>query len=172
MSKKLWKNYVKIGIFFVIAIISAVFLILAQQYDYPPIKSIRASCELSENWILTIEGKKEKKIIDLPYSTKENTAENLITIENRLPETNFSDGYLRLGSLQQEIRVYLDGEKIDTFETSILPFEDCCTIFVAKHPVTKPNINIIRRSEENLAEKIDELFETAINTVETIVVKP
>lgn len=62
MSKKLWKNYVKIGIFFVIAIISAVFLILAQQYDYPPIKSIRASCELSENWILTIEGKKERKL--------------------------------------------------------------------------------------------------------------
>ena len=45
-------------------------------------------------------------------------------------------------------------EKIDTYETSILPFEDCCTIFVAKHPVTKPNINVIRRSEENLAEKI------------------
>ena len=63
-------------------------------------------------------------------------------------------------------------EKIDTFETSILPFEDCCTIFVAKHPVTKPNINIIRRSEEKLAEKIDELMETAINTVETIIVKP
>ena len=63
-------------------------------------------------------------------------------------------------------------EKIDTFETSILPYEDCCTIFVAKHPVTKPNINIIRRSEENLSEKIDELFEEAIKTVETIVVKP
>ena len=62
-------------------------------------------------------------------------------------------------------------EKINTFETSILPFEDCCTIFVAKHPVTKPNINIIRRSEENLAEKIDELMEEAINTVETILVK-
>ena len=62
-------------------------------------------------------------------------------------------------------------EKIDTYETSILPFEDCCTIFVAKHPVTKPNINVIRRSEENLAEKIDELFEAAVNTVETIVVK-
>ena len=63
-------------------------------------------------------------------------------------------------------------EKIDTYETSILPFEDCCTIFVAKHPVTKPNLNIIRRSEENLSEKIDELFEQAIQTVETIVVKP
>ena len=63
-------------------------------------------------------------------------------------------------------------EKINTFETSILPFEDCCTIFVAKHPVTKPNINIIRRSEENLAEKIDELMEEAINSVETMIVKP
>ncbi len=62
-------------------------------------------------------------------------------------------------------------EKINTFETSILPFEDCCTIFVAKHPVTKPNINIIRRSEENLAEKIDALMEEALNTVETIVVE-
>ncbi len=63
-------------------------------------------------------------------------------------------------------------EKINTFETSILPFEDCCTIFVAKHPVTKPNINVIRRSEENLAEKIDELFEEAIRTVEVITVNP
>ena len=63
-------------------------------------------------------------------------------------------------------------EKINTYETSILPFEDCCTIFVAKHPVTKPNINIIRRSEENLKEKIDELFEEAVSTVERIVVKP
>ena len=38
-------------------------------------------------------------------------------------------------------------EKIDTYETSIQPYEDCCTIFVAKHPVTKPNIEVIRRSD-------------------------
>ena len=56
--------------------------------------------------------------------------------------------------------------KIDTYETSIQPFEDCCTIFVAKHPVTKPNIDVIRRSEENLNEKIDELMKQAIETVE------
>ena len=62
-------------------------------------------------------------------------------------------------------------ERINTFETSILPFEDCCTIFVAKHPVTKPNLNVIRRSEENLSEKIDELMAEALNTVETIVVE-
>lgn len=39
-------------------------------------------------------------------------------------------------------------EKIDTYRLSILPYEDCCTIFVAKHPVTKPNLNIIKRSSE------------------------
>lgn len=58
--------------------------------------------------------------------------------------------------------------KIGTYETSILPFEDCCTIFVAKHPVTKPNINIIKRSETSLEEKIEELMKTAIETTETI----
>ena len=62
-------------------------------------------------------------------------------------------------------------EKIDTYETSILPFEDCCTIFVAKHPVTKPNIGKIRKSEERLNEKIDELMREAIETTEVIVVK-
>ena len=61
-------------------------------------------------------------------------------------------------------------EKIDTYETSILPFEDCCTIFVAKHPVTKPNINIIKRSETKLLETIDELYARAIETDEVITV--
>ena len=55
-------------------------------------------------------------------------------------------------------------EKIGTYETSIQPFEDCCTIFVAKHPVTKPNLNIIQRDEHNLDDCIDELFKTAIET--------
>ena len=62
-------------------------------------------------------------------------------------------------------------EKIDTYETSIQPYEDCCTIFVAKHPVTKPNLERIEKSERNLDEKIDELMQTAIDTVETIMVK-
>lgn len=59
-------------------------------------------------------------------------------------------------------------EKIGTYETSVLHFEDCCTIFVAKHPVTKPNLKMIERSEEKLKEKIDEMVETAINTVEKV----
>ena len=60
-------------------------------------------------------------------------------------------------------------EKIGTYETSIEPFEDCCTIFVAKHPVTKPNVKMIRRSEEKLAEKIDDMVRTAVDTREILV---
>lgn len=56
--------------------------------------------------------------------------------------------------------------KINTYETSILPYEDCCTIFVAKHPVTKPNLQIIKRSEEKLQEKIDEMMKEAVETAE------
>ena len=62
-------------------------------------------------------------------------------------------------------------EKIGTYETSIQPFEDCCTIFVAKHPVTKPNLNIIRRHEKNLDEKIEDLVKTALETDEVIIVE-
>lgn len=62
-------------------------------------------------------------------------------------------------------------EKINTYETSILPFEDCCTIFVAKHPVTKPILEKIEKSELNLEEGIDELVQKAIDTVEVIKVK-
>ena len=61
--------------------------------------------------------------------------------------------------------------KIDTYETSIQPFEDCCTIFVAKHPVTKPNLEYIRKSEMKLQGIIDEMLKTALETVETILVE-
>ena len=59
-------------------------------------------------------------------------------------------------------------QKIDTYEVSIQPFEDCCTIFVAKHPVTKPNVERMEKSEQNLTEKIDELVRTAVETAEVI----
>ncbi len=59
-------------------------------------------------------------------------------------------------------------QKIDTFETSIQPFEDCCTIFVAKHPVTRPSVKVIKNSEKKLDEKINEMVETALSTVEIV----
>ena len=58
--------------------------------------------------------------------------------------------------------------KIGTYDTSIQPFEDCCTIFVAKHPVTKPRLDIIKRSEEKLKDIIDALVEKAVEEAETI----
>ncbi len=61
--------------------------------------------------------------------------------------------------------------KIDTYETSILPYEDCCTIFVAEHPATKPKLSCIQKSETHMDEKIDELMKQAIETVEVIEVK-
>ncbi len=61
-------------------------------------------------------------------------------------------------------------KQIDTFETSIQPFEDCCTIFVAKHPVTKPSIKVINKSEGKLEEKMNEMIQTALNTIEVITV--
>ena len=58
-------------------------------------------------------------------------------------------------------------EKIGTYETSIQPFEDCCTIFVAKHP----NLNIIKNDEKHLDDCIEEMLKTAIDTVERIEIK-
>lgn len=58
-------------------------------------------------------------------------------------------------------------EKIDTYETSILPYEDCCTVFVAKHPVTKPNLNFIKKSEERLTD-LEEMVERSLEGTEII----
>ena len=62
-------------------------------------------------------------------------------------------------------------EKIGTYETSIQPYEDCCTIFVAKHPVTKPRVDLIRKSEILLQEEIDQMMERAFATEEIIEIK-
>ncbi len=63
-------------------------------------------------------------------------------------------------------------ERIGSYETSILPYEDCCTIFVAKHPVTKPVVKAIERSETLLGDEIDKMVEEALSTRERILVKP
>lgn len=59
-------------------------------------------------------------------------------------------------------------EKIGTYETSIQPYEDCCTIFVAKHPVIKPNIKRIHNSEKNLESRIEEMIAKALETAEVV----
>lgn len=61
--------------------------------------------------------------------------------------------------------------RIGTYETSILPYEDCCTIFVARHPVTKPRADVIRKHEEILYKEIDALLERAYATEDVIDVR-
>ena len=56
--------------------------------------------------------------------------------------------------------------KIGTFETSILPYEDCCTVFLPKHPVIKPKLDKCLREEDKL--DIENLINDALNSVEVI----
>lgn len=61
-------------------------------------------------------------------------------------------------------------KKIETYETSILPYEDCCTIFVPKHPKTKPVLEEIIEAEKALSD-IEEMIEKAISEEEVMVIK-
>ena len=58
---------------------------------------------------------------------------------------------------------------IDTYDTSILPYEDCCTVFLPKNPVTKPKLETVERFEARL--DIGSMMEEAINSLETTIVK-
>ncbi len=58
--------------------------------------------------------------------------------------------------------------KIDTFEISILPFEDCCTVFTPRHPRTRPKIADVEAAEARL--NIDELVERAVANVRKIII--
>lgn len=58
---------------------------------------------------------------------------------------------------------------IDTFETSILPYEDCCTVFLPKHPVTRPKLKDIEESEEAL--DIEALINDAIEKMDVSNIK-
>lgn len=60
-------------------------------------------------------------------------------------------------------------QDIETFETSILPFEDCCTVFLPKHPLTKPDIKDIKESEEAL--DVELLIDRAIENMETYIIE-
>ena len=59
-------------------------------------------------------------------------------------------------------------QKIGTYDTSVLPYEDCCTIFVAKHPVTKPVLSKIRNSEKKLEGIVEEMLDRAVDTAEIV----
>lgn len=59
--------------------------------------------------------------------------------------------------------------KIDTYETSILPYEDCCTVFVPKHPAINPKLDVAIREEEKF--DYQNMIDEAVGTINTIKVR-
>jgi len=60
---------------------------------------------------------------------------------------------------------------IGTYETSILPYEDCCTLFVPKSPTTNPNLKVVEKVETSLTD-LPRLIEAAIQNTETVIIRP
>ena len=60
--------------------------------------------------------------------------------------------------------------KIDTFDISIQPYEDCCTVFTPKHPKTRPHIDDVIKAEQKIP-NLDEMLEKAINDVKKVIIK-
>ncbi len=93
------------------------------------------------------------------------TMESLVCTDNAVNQPVFRP---LIGMDKEEIVTI--SKKIETYETSILPYEDCCTIFVPKHPKTKPALADIIEAEKALV-NIDEMIDESIANQEIIVVK-
>lgn len=98
------------------------------------------------------------------------TGENLGQVASQtiqgLNVTNQSTNMVVLRPLvgMDKVDIIEISKDIGTYETSILPFEDCCTVFLPKHPVTKPQVKDIEESEKAL--DIESLVETVIEEME------
>lgn len=75
------------------------------------------SNDFSKDWLLNIDGTNTNKLINLPYFTKENPIENIIRIEKRIPNKLIENPHLKVGSSQQEVKIYLDNTLIYSFDS-------------------------------------------------------
>ena len=106
--------------------------------------------------------------------------------ENNKGERGFSRGryipYRAISSFIEERNKFTKGgfnyndtemfeisKKIDTYDISILPYEDCCTVFVPRHPVINPNLKHIYSEEAKI--DFDTLINEAVNTIEVVDLK-
>jgi len=89
------------------------------------------------------------------------TMKSMIAIENAIDMPILKP---LVGMDKTEIMVI--AREIGTYETSILPFDDCCSVFAPKHPLINPKLESIQKSESNL--NIEELVEIAFSTLEII----
>jgi thiamine biosynthesis protein ThiI len=87
---------------------------------------------------------------------------NVIGRQTKLP-------LLRPLVMMDKLEIIRIAEKIGTYATSILPYEDCCTLFVPKSPATNPNLRVIERIENAHRAELDHLIEDAIARTEMLV---
>ena len=72
-----------------------------------------------------------------------------------------------MSNLWDKIDIIDISRKIDTYNTSIQPYEDCCTVFLPKYPAIKPNLEKVIKAESNL--DVEALIEDAISNIEKYV---
>ena len=73
---------------------------------------------------------------------------------------------IRPVACMDKIEIMDVARKIDTYNISIIPFEDCCTVFVPKHPVINPKLEVAIKEENKFS--YEELIEEAVNSINTI----
>ncbi|GFN30365.1 tRNA uracil 4-sulfurtransferase ThiI [Paenibacillus xylaniclasticus] len=72
--------------------------------------------------------------------------------------------------MMDKIDIIQLSERIGTYETSILPYEDCCTLFVPKSPTTNPNLEIVEATEASI-DNLDAMIEQAVKNTVTVVLR-
>ena len=70
-----------------------------------------------------------------------------------------------------KLNIIEKAEKIGTFQTSSLPYEDCCTLFTPKHPVTKPRLNKVLEAEATLLPELDAMIADSVQNAEKVTVR-
>lgn len=92
------------------------------------------------------------------------TAESLV-----VTDASVSMPVMRPLIAMDKVDIMEKAKEIGTFETSILPYEDCCTVFLPKHPTTKPKLERILESESRI--DVETLVEAAVKSKETITIE-
>ena len=104
------------------------------------------------------------------------TGENLGQVASQTAEAQVvTDATVKMPVMRplialDKVDIIQKAKDIGTFETSIMPYEDCCTVFLPKHPATKPKLEKILESESKL--DVDALVEAAVEKMEIIDIKP
>lgn len=102
---------------FLLILLLALFFILASlRYKIENYNYLNPN-DFSKDWMLSIDGTDINEVIDLPYFTKKNTPENVISIEKQIPNDFIKNPYLKVGSSQQEVKIYLDNTLIYKFDS-------------------------------------------------------